>query len=145
MNIHPAFVHFPIALLMLYSVIEVLPMARIWNVLPWDQIRRFLLYVGALSAAVTAVTGGMAADLFGETPAVEAHESAALTLVALAILLSVLDYFWKAESTARTLVMKIGAAVVFLMLFVVGALGSNLVYGKDVDPIVSFVVKLFGI
>ena len=144
MNIHPAFVHFPIALLFLYSVLEIIPCGRIMPAVPWDGIRRFLLYVGTAFALGAVITGSMAEDIVGESSKVGAHESAAYAVVAIFLLLSLLTYFWNAESTARVWTMKILAAMGLLFLFIAGALGSNIVYGNSVDPIVTLVTRLFG-
>lgn len=64
MNIHPLFVHFPIGLLVAYSVLELgaycLPALRrqTW-VFP---VKAFLLFVGILGAFAALVTGGLAED-----------------------------------------------------------------------------------
>ncbi len=65
MNIHPLFVHFPIALLVLYSALELGGYA--W---PWLRrqtwlfaVKAFLLFVGILGAIAALVTGGIAEDL----------------------------------------------------------------------------------
>lgn len=69
MNIHPLFVHFPIGLLVVYSVLEIIAYA-------WPSIRRqswlfpvnaFLLFVGVLGALVALVTGGIAEDIIRHT------------------------------------------------------------------------------
>lgn len=145
MNIHPAFVHFPIALLTLYAIIEILPLARWIPSVSWAPIRAFLLYVGTAGAMVTAFTGGMAEDVVGETPAVTAHETAAYILIGIFVLSCALAYFWRSEKPFRTWTMKILAIAGLVMLFVVGALGANIVYGNNVDPIVHFVTGILGL
>jgi uncharacterized membrane protein len=69
MNIHPLFVHFPIGLLVVYSVLEIIAYA-------WPSIRRqvwlfpvntFLLFVGAVGAFVALFTGGIAEDIIRHT------------------------------------------------------------------------------
>lgn len=65
MNIHPIFVRFPIALLVLYSILEICaylsPALRRQS---WVAgARGFLLVTGALSTFVALATGGMAEDL----------------------------------------------------------------------------------
>lgn len=145
MNIHPAFVHFPIALLTLYAIIEILPLARLIPRVQWSPIRAFLLYVGTAGALVTAITGGMAEDVVGETPAVTTHETAAYILIGIFLLSCVLSYVWRREMPFRTWTMKVLALLGLIMLFVVGALGANIVYGHSVDPIVSFVTGLLGL
>ena len=65
MNIHPLFVHFPIALFAAYSIVEVL--AYFWPALrrqSWvAPVKPFLLFTGALAAIVALITGGMAGEL----------------------------------------------------------------------------------
>jgi uncharacterized membrane protein len=65
MNIHPLFVHFPIGLLVVYSVLEI-------GAYAWPALRRqswlfgvnaFLLVVGVFAAFAALVTGGMAEEL----------------------------------------------------------------------------------
>ena len=145
MNIHPALVHFPIALLFLYTLIELIPFARFMPSVPWDAVRRFLLYIGTLGAALAAVTGIMAEDVVGESSKIEPHEETALTLVGLFILLSVLVYFWRSESVLKTWILKLLALGGLVLLFAVGALGANIVYGSSVDPIAAFVAGIFGV
>jgi uncharacterized membrane protein len=65
MNIHPLFVHFPIALLALYSVLELsvgfIPaLSRQTWILP---VKAFLLFTGVLAAFAALVTGGIAEEL----------------------------------------------------------------------------------
>lgn len=65
MNIHPLFVHFPIALLVVYSLIEIgaylLPSLRRQT---WVfSVKVFLLVAGAFFAFLALVTGGIAEDL----------------------------------------------------------------------------------
>lgn len=65
MNIHPLFVHFPIGLLVVYSILEI--GAYFWPTLrrqTWlFSVRAFLLYIGILGAFAALVTGGVAEDL----------------------------------------------------------------------------------
>lgn len=69
MNIHPLFVHFPIGLLVAYSVLEI--GAGLWPMLrrqTWVfPVKCFLLFVGAVGAVAALVTGGAAEDLIRQT------------------------------------------------------------------------------
>lgn len=69
MNIHPLFVHFPIALLVVYSVLEL--GTYVWPKLRWQSwlfpVRAFLLFTGALGTFAALVTGGVAEDLVRHT------------------------------------------------------------------------------
>lgn len=70
MNIHPLFVHFPIGLLVVYSVLEI--GAYLWPTLrrqTWlFSVKTFLLFVGVLAAFVALITGGIAEDLIETSP-----------------------------------------------------------------------------
>lgn len=65
MNIHPLFVHFPIGLLVVYSVLEL--SAYVWPTLRRQSwlfgVNAFLLIIGVLSAFAALVTGGIAEEL----------------------------------------------------------------------------------
>lgn len=80
MNIHPLFVHFPIALLVSYSLLEVTaPFSARLRRQAWvAPVKAFLLYMGVLAAFAALVTGGMAEDVVrGVNPRafiIEAHE-----------------------------------------------------------------------
>lgn len=83
MNIHPIFVHFPIALLTIYALLEVfipikiaafkaLKWENFWGykllVNPiWQAIKAFLVIVGTLIGLVTLETGDMAEELVRST------------------------------------------------------------------------------
>lgn len=140
MNIHPAFVHFPIALLVLYTIIELLPLARLWPAVQWNPIRKFLLYVGTVSIFPTIATGLMAARIVGESELVEMHERAAFSVLGIFVLASLSSLFYP-----RWYLQKPLAALGLVGLFVVGSLGAAVVYGYDVDPIVSFITSLLGL
>ncbi len=93
MNIHPLFVHFPIGLLVAYSILEiggyVMPALRrqAWAF----STKAFLLFAGVIAAFVALATGGMAEDLIrGTNPRafiIEVHSpfAAATTIVYLVL------------------------------------------------------------
>lgn len=69
MNIHPLFVHFPIGLLVVYSVLEIggyfFPRLRRQS---WFfSVNAFLLFSGVLAAFVALVSGGVAEDIIRDT------------------------------------------------------------------------------
>ena len=108
MNIHPLFVHFPIGLLVVYSLLELggylLPALRrqVW-VFP---VKVFLLFGGVLAAFAALVTGGLAKELIETAGAdpnlviVEVHSSFAVAttllylLIAVAYLIRIADTRW---------------------------------------------------
>lgn len=82
MNLHPLFVHFPIALLVLYALIEIgLPLkVRIYRMLKWEKapwfplmlspvwnsIKAFLVIAGTLFSFPTLQTGEVAEHIYRE-------------------------------------------------------------------------------
>ena len=95
MNIHPLFVHFPIALLVAYSVLEIA--AYLWpsvRRLSWlFPTKAFLLFAGMLGAFAALLTGSIAAELLeaGGNPTasvVEVHAVSAATTTALYLILA---------------------------------------------------------
>ena len=69
MNIHPLFVHFPIALLVAYSGLELA--TYVWpstRRLSWlFSVKAFLLFTGAFAAFAALFTGGIAEDLIKDS------------------------------------------------------------------------------
>lgn len=63
-NLHPLFVHFPIALLFVYTGLRVVPMRRLFPLVAWRQIERVVLLFGVLGAFVALGTGETAEHLF---------------------------------------------------------------------------------
>jgi uncharacterized membrane protein len=77
-NIHPIFVHFPIALLFIYSVIKIIPFQKWLPKISWIQIERVLLFVGVLGAFSALYTGDIAEHLTDPNrQIVELHSSLA--------------------------------------------------------------------
>lgn len=63
MNIHPLFVHFPIALLTVYAVAELLRFKRLTSQVWWWNVKTLLLGVGLLGGFATLQTGEIAEEL----------------------------------------------------------------------------------
>ncbi len=174
MNLHPIVVHFPIALLCLYSFFEVI---QRWTKAPyWTQVRAVLVIAGTIGAFASLQTGEVAEHLFGATPGSQTHNVlemhalfAKITTWAYAVLaFSYLVLWLKENPSVRKLIPKNAASPLrivvrvartilttpiapilailgFVGLSIVGALGATLVYGPDFDPATSLVNKmLFG-
>ncbi len=63
MNIHPIIVHFPIAFLTVYSILELSAFKRLRQKIYWFYIKATLVIFGAAGAAAALLTGDMAEDL----------------------------------------------------------------------------------
>ncbi|MFA5997931.1 MAG: DUF2231 domain-containing protein [Candidatus Paceibacterota bacterium] len=177
MNIHPLFVHFPIGLLVAYSVLELgaylFPALRrqAWLF----PVNAFLLFVGILAAFATLVTGDMAEELI-ETAGdpngalVETHSSFAATTTLLYLVLAAaylnrifdrkgwftlvigtnrfLAWGWNVKKYLAHLILDtwllpVLALIALIGMTITGGLGAAIVYGPNVDPLVSFIYQLF--
>jgi len=170
MNIHPLFVHFPIALLVIYALMEITPRVWIFRAQWWRNAKIFLSITGLLATIPTLITGDMAADIIGETKLIETHATMAVITViifaipAISYLMEIFESLgWssrfvkqypKFKSTVSfinhtgKLVLKsptiyIIAILAIISITITGGLGASIVYGPDFDPIVSFIYNLF--
>ncbi len=166
-NIHPIFVHFPIALLLLYSAIKILPLQKWFPAVAWKHVERTLLFFGVLGAFAALWTGEIAEHLTRPIhDLVEAHSTfAALatwmyTLLLVGEILSVLmprialqiksAQILKAVTFAKDLlthpILSTTLAILGLItISITGLLGGVMVYGTSADPVAGIVLKILGI
>lgn len=162
MNIHPLLVHFPIALLTLYSLAEILGISKkISSLRYWKPVKMAFLFPGVVGAFFSLMSGEAIEDLFNNLHAlVELHSFFAaaatwiFTILAGAYLVELVSGYLKLEERVKFLVSiqkmvlnKYVAASLALLglaaLFVTGSLGVAIVYGPEIDPFVSAVYHLF--
>lgn len=166
-NIHPLFVHFPIALLVVYSFIKILPLGKLFPRFAWRQIGQIVLLVGVLGAFVASSTGEVAEHLVRpDHDLVEMHAlfASLSTWVYGLILLGELIYIkhnyilvkiknlkikellFKIE---MLLTHKLASAVLAILglvfITITGVLGGVMVYGLTADPIAPVVLKLLNL
>lgn len=167
-NLHPIFVHFPIALLFVYSIIKLLPFKKWFPNVAWRDIERLLLLVGIGGAYLALSTGEQAADLTRPNESlVEAHEFFAnfTTRMYLLVLVGEIasflnnksyDFISKINSLPKILIwiekiltnqnlVKVLVLLGFISLFITGVLGGVMVYGTTADPLAPFILKILNI
>ncbi len=166
-NLHPIFVHFPIALLFVYSIIKILPLQRWFPSVAWKHIERSLLFFGVLGAWVALSTGEVAEHLSRPNhDLVEAHALFATTatwmyglLLAgeiISVAMAWITVKVKSEKILKIVVfikdllthpiLSIILAVLGLMaITITGLLGGVMVYGTSADPLAGVVLKILGI
>lgn len=165
-DLHPIIVHFPIALLFLYSLIKILPLERFVPQFNWRHIRQAFLAFGFLGAAASLMTGEIAESLSRPNhQVVEMHSTfAALATWLYGILLvsefivPVNEFLAKKNVSALLKVttpiakllapkfLNIVLAIVALVaIFVTGLLGGVMVYGTSADPLAPMVLSILGI
>lgn len=166
-NIHPLFVHFPIAFLVVYSVIKFLPVEKWITSISWRPIQRLLLVVGVLGAFVSNSTGEMAEHLVkADHDLVEMHAFFAgastwiygILLVGEILFLLNRYFVTKKIQTPinkilisiekiinQNILSKTLALFGLIAISITGLLGGVIVYGVSADPIAPFVLRLLGL
>ena len=166
-NIHPLVVHFPIALLVVYSIITLLPLRRWMPRVAWKQIGLVFLIVGVASAFAANSTGEIAEHLVRpDHDLVEAHAffAAASTwmygLLLLGELLTlgggrVASYIGQPIITRilrfieqvlqHPLLNTVLVLAGLVAIAVTGLLGGVMVYGVTADPLAPIVLRLLGL
>lgn len=166
-NIHPIFVHFPIALLFVYSLIKILPLKRWIPSIAWKDIERIFLFIGVLGAFLGLTTGESAEHLMRPNhQLVEMHSTfASLSTWVYGLLLAgevlAIGIPWVSKNVQlpklfalltriKDILMNpfvaITLAIVGLIaISITGMLGGIITYGVNADPIAPLLVKVLGI
>ncbi len=160
-NIHPLVVHFPIALISVYAVAELVRFKKLLAQSAWFYIKAFLITIGGLSTLVALYFGDIAKSALGGhgNELINLHETFAKLstafagLIALAYLISVIDrsgyiklpgFVLKyAAFIQKTWVIVILALALLASIVITGALGGSIVYGPDSDFAVKTIYHLF--
>lgn len=166
-NIHPIIVHFPIALLFLYSVIKILPLKRFVPSIAWTHVEKVILLFGVLGAFVASSTGELAEELINPNhDIVEMHERfASITTWIYGILLigellayiniyiiqklrvpEVIKFFYFIHKIlTHSVLSKVLALAGLVTLTITGALGGAMVRGFSSDPLAPFIFRMLGL
>lgn len=167
MNVHPLFVHFPIALLTLYALIELARFPVLQRMQSLQTTKIFLLFAGTLAAMPTLIAGKLAQWSL-DVPAgshtaevIRIHSYFALSTVTVFTILSLAyvsklyvmrrprmantPYTKLAALTTMTPLLLLLAFIGVMLIFITGTLGGTIVFGPNLDPVTRFVnTLLFG-
>lgn len=156
MNIHPFFVHFPIALLVVYAILEIIPLNKRYPSIQWTHIKAAFLFFGVVGAYFSVVAGEIAEKLIQDEVLKEVVETHAFFATTATFIFSLLAISYLARLRNMTGVIsrvtnfilqrKISfflALVGLITILITGGLGASIVYGPDADPFVSFIYRLF--
>lgn len=168
MNVHPLLVHFPVALLTIYAIAELLCFRVLQSKPYWFFVKALLVIVGSASAAVAFMSGDEIEDQFQRIAEiarlVEVHAGFALaTCIVFGVLAAAYLVQWiqresiRAQTTKqpiwiglntvtknvlRRLIVVPLALAGLLLVTITGALGGAIAYGPDIDPIVSAIYNV---
>lgn len=135
-NIHPVFVHFPIAFLTGFFLLDVIGAFSYKN--HWRQAATWFLYFGTVTAAITAAAGFLAAETVAHGDNVhdimERHELYGFTILGLSVGLSL----WRSQ--LKSLVCDVLnsafmmlSTVLWIFIVLAADLGGLMVYGYGVS------------
>ncbi len=160
MNLHPVFVHFPIALLTIYALLELIRWRVVLERSYVFYVKAVLVILGAASAWVARQTGLLIRDTFragSTTKLVDMHETWAtgsailFTVLALAYLIAWLEREWvirnKILLTFRRVILNTPLVWILALsgligITVTGALGGAIAYGPNIDPVAGWVYHI---
>jgi len=141
-NLHPLFVHFPIALLTLFYLFDL--GGTVFSKSTWRHIAGWFLYSGTLFAAFTVAAGLLAAASVahgGDVHVImENHEHLGISVLSLASALAAWRWLAKQEiSGAANTLYQLLTSVLFVLLAFTADLGGLMVYryGVAVKPVES--------
>ncbi len=163
MNLHPIFVHFPIALLTLYAGLEIIRLPILTRQTWYFYTKAVLVIAGALGAVPTVITGLIVGDklendaVIGKV--VDTHENFAFASLFVFGFLAVMYLFaWIGKNyqlggffsklisfdqkvTESKLIILI-ALLGLIFITITGGLGGAMVYGPNADPFFKPVFEL---
>lgn len=169
-NLHPIFVHFPIALLSLYSFFEFISFGSLRRNQTWIIIKAMLVCLGGISLLVVRQLGSVAKHEITNPDVlrlVRAHEQYAnystavfgiiATFYVLVFVKLVLNYYRLPVSLRglfsflfviqdwyiNSYTAKAMALLGLALLTIAGALGGSIIYSPTIDPFTNFIYKTF--
>ena len=164
-NIHPIIVHFPIALLFIYSLIIIFPIERWFKNTSFTVTRRVLIILGFLGILASMSSGEAAQDFTsGSRDVIHAHEafaSASSWLYGLLLAGELLPFVIKwlptwlvwlspilnfcSKVLRNTTIVWLLALGGLLVLTITGMLGGILVHGTSADPLAPMLLNILGL
>lgn len=166
LNIHPILVHFPIGLLTVYSLLEIISIKKLRALPFWFQVKAVMLITGVIGSWAAFASGSLIEDEFNSN-LLEVHSSFAVATVVVYIIMAAsysviwlepwltprltatwMKKIWQWKIIAARFIQKravicLLAVIGLVVLTITGALGGAIVYGPDIDPVVSFIYYIF--
>ena len=164
MNLHSIFVHFPIACLVIYSLLECISYIRKSKEKQLSFTKIFLLVVGIVFAFISLQSGEVAEDILWRSALIEMHSQFAnITYALYRIILVLYIISWEViwlqlkKYVNNAVIMKVVTLIAWMQrygiiallsliamiaLSITGALWWAISHGPAADPIVSFVYNL---
>ncbi|MBX4195592.1 hypothetical protein KW796_01385 [Candidatus Parcubacteria bacterium] len=152
MNLHPIVIHFPIALLTLYSIFELIRFQKVIEKPYVFYIKAFLVTFGALGALAGVITGAITSGWAIGGPRIFAlHQIFGLSTLILSIGIAKGYLFhwqrpnWYSEHVLRPRVLVPLALLLLIAITITGGLGAAMTRGTHFDPFMAPIFKLLGV
>lgn len=163
-DLHPIFVHFPVALLTVYAILECVRFKKITATNSWFYIKAVFAILGAVGGLIATQFGEAAERAFRGTDAIriiEVHSTSAdITNVVAGIIAVIYLFAWLyrgnfpalkkaarlfalADRIVASWIMIPLALIALVSITVTGALGGSIIYGSEKDPIVKLIYSVF--
>ncbi len=173
MDFHPIIVHFPIALLTIYSLMELIRPKILQNNETWFYIKTIFIIIGTIGALFALTSGDIAAHQYTNNelePLIDTHEGFAGAATKLFFVMSItyiltfinrkykkyitrayngkLAKLWQILIKIKNIIhmtpiIYIIAIAGLILITITGALGGALIYGPDTDPLIQLVHNIF--
>lgn len=160
-DIHPILVHFPIAILSTYTILEFLRFRFLTRLQYWFYIKALLAILGSLATLPTMLAGLLAKSLL-TTPnrVVDLHEKFAISASTIFLFIGFLYFLaWikpqvKSKNNLLQFVFSVEhfifeknilipvAFVGLILITITGALGGIIVFGPGIDPFSKILFNL---
>ncbi len=144
-NVHPAFVHFPIALLPVTLLFYALGLG--FRQQAWLLAGRACLYLSLLATAVTVATGFIAEDSFPHNEKIhemiETHQATGLIVLGITAILTLWSFWHRDQKPRGAWVFVLVTAIACYFVLQNGDIGSRMVFveGAAVKPAVPIVAE----
>lgn len=169
MDLHPIFVHFPIALLVVYGFMELIRFKKLTDNESWNYAKAGIVIVGIIFAFIALSSGEGAEEAIEATnnqlnlEITEVHSTFAgiattiFLISAIGYLIWIINQLWlsknynkywkfalKIQSMILSKYIIIPIAILGIVAMVItGALGGIIVYGTGKDPLADIIYHLF--
>lgn len=145
-NVHPLLVHFPIALLTVYSLLEIVSIKKLRALPYWFYVKAILLIAGTISILPTILAGLLIENQFeSQEKLVDLHSKfGELSALVYGLLTVIYIYSWvKKTQIKMPILVGILSVLGLVLLLITGALGGTIVYGPNLDLFTSFIYRIF--
>lgn len=143
LDIHPLVIHYPIAFLTTFAVLELLRFRKLLGLPYWFYIKAALLTVGEISAIVTVVAAFMSNALASDIRLVEMYKLF-IAITALIFGLISLIYLKWPKILRPEIIIPLTLIGLFFIIVAGGLFGAT-VYGTQFDPFLAPVFKLLDV